>query len=115
MADIPAIAEEESITEKAYDASDEAEVSKARKNGGRNRRARLEFIQAMMELPEGRKWLWGLLEKCFVFGNPVVQNDPYGTYFNLGQQNIGKIVLQDVQAFSELYVKMVNEAKDADR
>ena len=50
--------------------------------------------------------------KCFIHGNPVVQGDPHATYFNLGQQNIGKLILQDVQEFSELYILMVKEAKD---
>lgn len=113
MVDIPATVEAENNLEKAYDASDEEQVTAARKKGGRNRRSRLEFIQAMMELPEGRKWLWEIMQKCFVFGNPVVQNDSHATYFNLGQQNIGKLILQDVQEFAELYVKMVAEAKEA--
>ncbi len=112
MVDIPATAEAENNLEQSYDASDEEQVTAARKKGGRNRRARLEFIQAMMELPEGRKWLWNILEKCFIFGNPVVQGDPHATYFNLGQQNIGKLILQDVQEFPELYVKAVAEAKE---
>lgn len=113
MVDIPATAEAEDNLEKPYDASDEAAVAAARKKGGRNRRARLEFIQAMMDLPEGRKWLWEIMQKCFVFGNPVVQSDSHATYFNLGQQNIGKLILQDVQEFPELYIRMVIEAKEA--
>lgn len=112
MADIPAVLEAEANAEVSYDAGDEAQVASARKKSGRNRRARQEFVQAMMELPEGRKWLWGIMEKCFIHGNPVVQLDPHGTYFNLGQQNIGKLILQDVQEFSELYVLMVKESKN---
>jgi hypothetical protein len=112
LSNIPAIAEAEDNLEQPYNAADEEQVAAARKKGGRNRRARLEFIQAMMELPEGRKWLWNILEKCFIFGNPVVQGDPHATYFNLGQQNIGKLILQDVQEFPELYVKAVAESKE---
>jgi hypothetical protein len=111
LVDIPSTAEQEILLEKPYDASDVEEVSKARKKSGRNRRARLDFVQGMMTLPEGRKYLWELLEKCFVFGNPVVVGDTHLTYMNLGQQNIGKMVLQDVQEFSDLYLKMVEEAK----
>lgn len=112
MADIPAIVEAEMNLETPYDASDPEQVNKSRKSAGRNRRARLEFVEGMMTLPQGRKWLWELMSKCFIHGNPVVQGDTHATFFNLGQQNIGKLVLQDVQEFPELYVQMVKEAKE---
>lgn len=112
MVDIPARAEAEDNLEKPYDASDEAAVSAARKKGGRNRRARLEFIQAMMELPEGRKWLWEFMEFCYIHGNPVVQGDPYMTHFNIGKQDAGKKILSDTTEFPELYVMMAKEAKE---
>lgn len=98
--------------EKPYDSSDPASVNDARKGAGRKKRARLEFVKAMLDLPEGRKWLWELMEKCYIFGNPVIANDPYATYFNLGQQNVGKLLLQDSQQFPEEYAKMCNEARN---
>ncbi len=110
--DIPAVAEAETNAEVPYDAADPTQVAVARKKSGRNRRARLDFIQAMMELPEGRKWLSGLMERCFVFGNPMVQGDANGTFFNLGQQNIGKMILADVTEFPELYSVMMKESKE---
>ena len=113
MADIPRIAEQEILIEKPYDASDVEEVTKARKKSGRNRRARLDFVQGMMTLPEGRRYLYELMDRCFIFGNPLVAGDTHATYFNLGQQNIGKLVLQDVQSFPEFYVLMVAEAKES--
>lgn len=112
MVDIPATIEAENNLEKPFDASDPEAVNVSRKKAGRKRRERLEFVEGMMTLHQGRKWLWELMEKCFVHGNPLVQGDTHATYFNLGQQNIGKLVLQDVQEFPELYVKMVKEAKE---
>lgn len=112
MANIPAQLEAAENLEQPYDAGDAEQVKNARKKTGRNRRARLEFVEAVMEQPQGRKYFWELLEKCFIHGNPVVQGDPHATYFNLGQQNVGKLILQDVQEFSELYVLMVKEAGD---
>lgn len=111
MTDIPATVEAEQNLEVEYDASDPAAVNKARQKSSRTRRARLEFVEGMLTLPQGRAWLFNLMDKCFIFGNAVVQNDTHATYFNLGQQNIGKLVLQDVQAFPELYVTMINENK----
>jgi hypothetical protein len=112
MVDIAATVEAEMNLEKPFDASDSEQVNKSRKVAGRNRRARLDFVEGMMTLPQGRKWLWELMEYCSVHGSPVVQGDTHATYFNLGQQNIGKRVLADVQEFSALYVQMVKEAKE---
>lgn len=111
MVDIPATAEAETNLETDYDASSPEQVNKQRKRAGRNRRARLLVVQALMEQQEIRKWIWEWLEFCSIHCNPVVQGDPHATYFNLGQQNVGKRLLQDVMQFPELYVKMVNEAR----
>ncbi len=114
MADnTPAVVEAEMNLEKPYDAGDPDAVASARKKGGRNRRARLEFVQAMMEMREGRKWLYDFMEFCFIHGNPVVQGDTHATYFQLGMQNAGKKILADVQEFPKLYVEMMTEGKES--
>ena len=113
MANIPATAEAEDILEQSYDAGDEVQVANARKKGGRNRRKRLEMVEAIMQQPEGRKWFYDLMERCFIFGNAVVQGDCYGTYFNLGQQNVGKMILADLQEFPDLYAALMKEGKDS--
>lgn len=112
MVDIPATAEAENNLTVPYDAGDSEQVNKQRKKVGRNRRARLLFVEAIMEQPEGRKYMFDLLEKCSIFGNPLIQGDTHATYFRLGEQNIGKMVLQDIQEFSELYCQMMNENKN---
>jgi len=112
LANVPAIAEAEDVLEQGYDASDEEQVAKARKKGGRNRRARLEMVEAILQQEQGRKYYFDLLEKCYVFGNPLVIGDTHATYFQLGMQNIGKLVLQDIQEFPALYVQMMGEGKE---
>jgi hypothetical protein len=99
------------LLETPFDAADPEAVNDARKKAGRRKTKRLEFVKAMMVLEEGRKWLWELMESCHIHSNPLVPNDTHSTYFNLGEQNIGKRVLSDVQHFPELYVKMCNENK----
>lgn len=111
MADIPATVESEINLDKGYDASDPEQVTKARKKAGSGHRERLEFVEAMLKLPQGRKYLFKLLEKCSVFGNPLVQGDTHSTYFRLGEQNVGKILLSDIQQFPELFVLMMGENK----
>lgn len=111
MTTIPQTVEAEIEQEKPFDASDPKQVNESRKKAGRKNRERLEFIEGMMSIPQGRKWIWELMESCFIHSNPLVANDTHGTYFNLGQQNIGKRVLADVQQFPELYVRMCNEMR----
>lgn len=108
----PAVIEAEKMAEEPYDASDPVQVNKARKKSSRQERERLEFVQGMMTLPQGRKWLWQLMESCYIFSNPVVLGDTHATYENLGRQNIGKALLTDAMQFSEDYVRMAKEAKD---
>lgn len=112
MVDIPATVEAEMVQEKGYDASDPEQVNVARKQAGSNRKARLEFVEAMLRLPQGRKWLWEFMKKCFVYGNPVRDGDTHMTYFNLGMQNAGKMLLADTQEFPELYAEMAKEGRE---
>lgn len=113
MADNAAIAEAELITEKPFDASDPKQVNEARKRAGRKKRNDLDFIKAIMTVQEGRAWMLDLLNTCNIFGNPVVTGDPYFTYHNIGSQNIGKKLLQDInEAAPDEYVMMMKEAKE---
>lgn len=104
--------EAENEVEIPYDASDPKQVNTARKKASRKLSEKLEFVKAMMELTQGRKYLWDIMFACDVFGNPV-GIDPYDTYWKLGKQNMGKLILMDVQTFPDLYVKMVAENKQS--
>lgn len=107
----PMEAEAELLAERPYDASDPDSVNQARKRAGRNKKNHLDFVQAMMSVPEGRRWVREMMESCRVFGNPVVMGDTHATYFQLGEQNVGKRILQDVQNFPENYALMMKEGK----
>lgn len=111
MADSIRQLEAENEVEKPYDASDPKQVNTARKKASRKLSEKLEFVKAMMELTQGRKYLWDLMESCNMFTSPLVDGDTHSTYFKLGQQNIGKLLLMDTMTFSDLYVKMVEENK----
>ncbi len=100
------------MAEVQYDSSDPAQVNKAKSHAGRRKTKRLSFIQKMMEDPEGRRWIWEFMESCRVFSNPVVTGDTHLTYFQLGEQNVGKHLLFDTQAFPALYLQMTQEAKN---
>lgn len=113
MANHSAIAEAEFLAEQPYDAGDPVAVNNARKKAGRERRAELDFTKAIMELKPGRKWMFDLLTECNIFGSPVVAGDTHFTYHNLGQQNIGKKLLQDVtESAPDEYVLMMKESRE---
>ena len=108
------MSEEQQIApnETGYDASDPKQVNNARKKAKRIKYNKQEVIKALMGLAEGRIWVNDFLNQTYVHGNPVVQGDPYLTHFNLGQQNVGKILLADViEACPDEYIRMLQEAK----
>lgn len=114
----PIEAEAELIAEEPFDASDPIAVNRARKKAGRKKKNNLEFVEAMMSVPQGRKWLYNFMESCAVFGNPLVHGvdghvDPLATHFRLGEQNAGKRVLSDLQNFPDYYAAMMRESKNS--
>ncbi len=95
--------------EETYDTSDPQEVNRAKKRGSRTRADRLHFVGAAMTTPQGRSWFYDLLVRCKVVSTPFSE-DIYRTAFNCGQQNVGLMVLSDIQdAAPKEYVTMINE------
>lgn len=107
------MAEDEDYAREApYDASDPAAVNAARKRATRIRKKRLDFVKAMMSMQEGRLWINDLLESCYIFGNPLIPGQTDVTFFNIGQQNVAKKILADInEAAPEKYMLMLKEAK----
>lgn len=109
----PAETEAYIAAEEPYDSSDKASVNAARKKAARLERERLEFTKSIMETPQGRAWMLDLLSACKIMGNPVVQGDTHFTYYHLGEQNIGKKLMQDIDnAAPEEYILMMKEARE---
>lgn len=96
---------------KGYDASDPATVNLARKKSGRKKIKNQQFITAIMNVPEGREWMYDLIAHCNPLGNPVMPGDTHLTYHNIGAANIGKKLLQDInEAAPKSYILMMEEA-----
>jgi hypothetical protein len=111
--DYPAIAEAEMVAEKPYDAGDAEQVNEARKKAGRKKREDLDVVHALMQHAKGRMWLYEWLEACKIFSSPIVPNDTHFTYHNIGEQNIGKRLLQQItEAAPEQYMLMMQEARE---
>lgn len=67
-------------------------------------------IKFVMDSEQGRRVVWGLLEKGQVFGT-CFNVDPQITAFNEGQRNLALVLFQRVMAHCpEQYLKMAAEA-----
>lgn len=68
-----------------------------------------DMLYAVMQQPQGRMWLWDLLDQCGLFRISHTGH-ALNTAFNEGQRNVGlKIQVDMVNASSELFIKMLTE------
>jgi len=71
-----------------------------------------ETVRGMMLTEANRKYVYDLLASCNIYGNSFA-SDPYKTAFNLGEQNIGRRILADLQlSCPDLYLVMLEEQKE---
>ena len=69
-------------------------------------------IKFVMDSEQGRRVVWGLLEKGQVFG-ACFNVDPHITAFNEGQRNLALVLLQRVMTHCpDQYLKMAAEASE---
>lgn len=114
MADPAAVVEAEKVLERPYDTADPQQVNTARKKAARKDRERLDVVRGLMTLPEGRAWLYGLLDRCHIFENVFVPGQPDATGFRCGERNVGLSVLADIMAVApDEYATMCKEAKSS--
>lgn len=95
-----------------YDASDPEAVEKQVRKQMRFQAERAQVLTNLMSTVAGRAWVHDLLVFCNVFGNPFIQGSFDGTAFNLGMQNVGKKMLDEVnEAAPDRYLPMLREAR----
>ncbi|EPR3571191.1 hypothetical protein [Citrobacter freundii] len=69
-------------------------------------------IKFVMDSEQGRRVVWGLLEKGQVFGT-CFNVDPNITAFNEGQRNLALVLFQSVMTHCpDQYLKMAAEASE---
>ncbi|HBR7581862.1 TPA: hypothetical protein L9375_003338 [Klebsiella pneumoniae] len=69
-------------------------------------------IKFVMDSEQGRRVVWGLLEKGQVFGS-CFNVDPHITAFNEGQRNLALVLFQRVMTHCpDQYLKMAAEASE---
>lgn len=71
-----------------------------------------EDIKFVMDSEQGRRVVWGLLEKGQVFGT-CFNVEPHITAFNEGQRNLALVLFQRVMTHCpDQYLKMAAEASE---
>ena len=112
MADQIQTMEAEELDKKPFDASDPEAVNNARKKAGRKKAMERDTLKTLMEHENGRKLMFDSV-KCILSGNPVIPNEPYATYFNLGQEYRARHIFKEIVRIApEEFAVMIEENKD---
>jgi hypothetical protein len=80
--------------DETYDPQAQAELAEAEKEADLKAERRRLFIVAVLNDPEGRDWLWGILDRAHTFEVPGAVTptgfpDPQAAWAMLGMHNIG--------------------------
>lgn len=90
---------------------EELRIQNERKKHDREQREK-DDIKFVMDSEQGRRVVWGLLERGQVFGT-CFNVDPNITAFNEGQRNLALVLFQRVMAHCpDQYLKMAAEASE---
>ena len=93
------------------DVSSKEAVTKAGRKARRLERQSEDCLVKLLNMVEGRWFLWDLLETCGVFESSFTGNNT--TFFLEGQRNIGLVLVNAIHEVSpDAYSLMVKEAKD---
>jgi hypothetical protein len=95
-----------------YDATDAVAENNARRDEVRRQREDAETVKRLLMHKNGRAWFYRQLCKCHIYDTPFMPGDPHTTFFQLGQENIGKLMMMEaINACSDLYLTMLAEAR----
>ncbi|HCD3973876.1 TPA: hypothetical protein QCH57_001386 [Enterobacter kobei] len=90
---------------------EELRIQNERKKNDLEQREK-DDIKFVMDSEQGRRVVWGLLERGQVFGT-CFNVDPNITAFNEGQRNLALVLFQRVMAHCpDQYLKMAAEASE---
>jgi hypothetical protein len=92
-----------------YNAGDAQHVAKREKSRKIRELQKKAALRKIMGDPEGRMWMWDLLEVCRIHISSF-SGDALGMAFQEGMRNVGLILeAQIFQLSPELYLRMITE------
>lgn len=96
-------------TEEGFDAGDVRHVRRARDIEKRDEKMRGAVVAGLMDMPEGRKWLWDMMARCGMYETPYSESQLRMAY-NAGKSDVGRMILADIVQFApDMYVQMIKE------
>lgn len=95
-----------------YDASDIEQVKVRKSKAKLAQGVQDEMLRALMDLPQGRKFMWWLLEQCNTFGS-AFGPDTHLSYLAGGRQEVGKLLFAEImRVCPDRYLAMVKEKEN---
>lgn len=95
-----------------FDATDPKAEESARREESRQRREDLDALRAMMLSKTGRACLYRQLLRCHIYASAFAPGQSDLTSFQLGEENVGKRLMLDLQSASlDLYLQMLKEQR----
>jgi hypothetical protein len=72
-----------------------------------------EDLRSLLKTVYGKRFIYRIFKKCYIFGMPFVAGEPDTTAFNLGKQDVGKSLLAQVlDVRPEAYNEMLKMEKE---
>jgi hypothetical protein len=95
-----------------YDAADPVAENNARRDEARRQREDAETVKRLLSHQNGRAWFYRKLCRCHIYDTPFAPGQPETTFFQMGQENIGKLMMMEaIDACPDLYLTMLAEAR----
>lgn len=92
-----------------YDASNPDHIAEQRNRARQTAQREGNMLRALMDLAEGRAWMWDLLASCHMFSTSFAKNS-LEMAFAEGERNVGLRLMAAIQSkCPDLYIKMVQE------
>ena len=102
--------------EMSYNADDPVQVERAQKKADKEKFLRDETIRTLMSKKDGRAWVHHILSMADMWGNPIVREDSYATYNNIGMANLAKLIWMEIEeVVPESYALMIKEARENEK
>lgn len=99
--------------EPVVDTSDPDVVREQEKKAERRQERKEQVLKDILSTTQGREWIGDWLVFCDVMGSPFVRNSPEHTAFNIGMQEVGRMILKQIfDVAPDKYPKMLKEAKE---
>jgi len=93
--------------------ADAGQVKRATRQQKLARLQEMTDLRKLLSLPEGRRFLWRLIERCKIYQS--IWAEGTGIHFNEGQRNVGLFVMHEViAADNTALLKMMSEAAARD-